>query len=87
MLEAPKGAVLALTAGSAPDRAEPAPPVNAQLSDAELLERMSGELDAVEAALARLDQGGFDACDTCGARIGADLLVADPLLTKCAAHR
>jgi RNA polymerase-binding transcription factor DksA len=44
------------------------------------------ELDAVEAALVRLDDGSFDRCEVCGASIGSDRLLADPLLTRCPAH-
>lgn len=43
-------------------------------------------MDAVEAALARLDDGSFDRCDQCGGSIGTERLVADPLLTRCPAH-
>jgi RNA polymerase-binding transcription factor DksA len=47
---------------------------------------MSAELDAVEAALARLDRGSFDTCELCGGRIGQDRLLEDPLLTRCPSH-
>lgn len=52
------------------------------------LTRIGVELDEVDAALARLeeDQQQFDQCSACGAPIGLDRLLDDPLLTTCAAH-
>lgn len=55
-------------------------------NDAELLEQVTSEFDAVETALARLDGGSFDACEVCGDRIGSDRLLANPLLTRCGSH-
>jgi RNA polymerase-binding transcription factor DksA len=46
----------------------------------------AAELDAVEAALVRLEDGSFDTCELCGAPIGADRLLGGPLLTRCPAH-
>jgi RNA polymerase-binding transcription factor DksA len=97
MLEAPKFPLLALTYGSVEERprdlqppvSEPdqsSPEESPGLGDAQLLEQMSAELDAVEAALARLDRGSFDTCELCGGRIGQDRLLEDPLLTRCPSH-
>ena len=47
------------------------------------LAEAGAKLDAVEAALRRLDDGSFDRCEVCGASIGAEHLVADPLRTRC----
>jgi RNA polymerase-binding transcription factor DksA len=55
--------------------------------DAALLDRLHGELDEVEAALARLDTGEFGRCDVCGSLIETDYLASRPIATRCAAHR
>lgn len=44
------------------------------------------ELEAVDHALSRLRDGSYRACELCGAPIGDELLVADPVRTTCAAH-
>lgn len=46
----------------------------------------AAELDAVEAALGRLEDGSFDACEVCGGPIGRQRLLEDPLLTRCPEH-
>jgi RNA polymerase-binding transcription factor DksA len=43
-------------------------------------------IDAVERALARLDDGSYATCATCGAPIEADRLAGDPTVERCAAH-
>lgn len=55
-------------------------------ADEEFLAAMAAEFDAIEASLVRLDDGTFDICEVCGARIGQDRLIADPLITRCPAH-
>ena len=50
------------------------------------LDQAAAELDAVDAALARLEDGSFEKCAVCGAPIDRDRLRQDPLLTRCAAH-
>jgi RNA polymerase-binding transcription factor DksA len=55
-------------------------------ADEAALTEASRELDAVEAALVRLEDGSFDRCDVCGQPIGRDRLQEDPLLTRCPAH-
>jgi RNA polymerase-binding transcription factor DksA len=64
----------------APDRHPTAAADDAYLSE------VAAQLDAVEAALDRLDREGFDSCQVCGAPIGHDRLQADPLLSRCPAH-
>ncbi len=54
--------------------------------DEAFLAEMAAEFDAIQAALARLDEGTFDRCQVCGGRIGEERLMADPLVTRCAAH-
>ena len=46
----------------------------------------AAELDAVDAALGRLEDGSFEKCSVCGGPIDRDRLMQDPLLTRCAAH-
>lgn len=65
-----------LQAASRPDHSGD----EAALSDA------AAELDAVEAVLDRLERGTFDRCEVCGAPIGQDRLLEDPLLTRCPTH-
>lgn len=43
-------------------------------------------LDAVDRALARLDDGSYGRCEECGGPIGDDLLVADPATASCERH-
>ena len=50
------------------------------------LAEAAAELDEVEAALGRLEDGSFDSCRVCGAPIGRDRLQHDPLLTRCPQH-
>lgn len=50
------------------------------------LAELAADLDAVDAALVRLDNGTFDVCEVCRRPIGQDRLVADPLLTRCSEH-
>ena len=51
------------------------------------LDQAASELDAVDAALARLEDGSFEKCSVCGGPIDRDGLRQDPLLIRCAAHR
>jgi RNA polymerase-binding transcription factor DksA len=54
--------------------------------DLAALDRSGADLDAVEAALRRLDDGSFESCEVCGAPIGRDRLLRDPLVTRCDRH-
>jgi RNA polymerase-binding transcription factor DksA len=54
--------------------------------EAARLGQAGAELDAVEAALQRLDDGSFDRCEVCRAPISIEQLSADPLRTRCAQH-
>jgi RNA polymerase-binding transcription factor DksA len=64
----------------------PAQPPAGGESDEALLERMSAELDGIERMLGRLDDGSFATCEVCGAELGRERLLADPVLTRCPAH-
>ena len=44
------------------------------------------ELDAVEDALVRLDDGTYGACEVCGAAIDDARLEEDPTACRCADH-
>ena len=61
-------------------------PTHETAADEAHLAEAASELDAVEAALSRLDEGTFDSCEVCGAPIGRDRLLQDPLLTRCPQH-
>ena len=65
---------------------EPAGTPDHQVEEASL-GAASAELDAVEAALARLEDGSFESCEVCGGPIGREELLQDPLLTRCQQHR
>jgi DnaK suppressor protein len=45
---------------------------------------LARQLDAVEAAMARLDEGGYGRCERCGDDLGATALEADPTSSLCA---
>ncbi|MGC8498643.1 MAG: hypothetical protein ACP5OV_03970 [Acidimicrobiales bacterium] len=53
---------------------------------AESIEAVGATLDAVERALARLREGTYRTCSTCGALLDSEALGADPLLERCPAH-
>ncbi len=42
------------------------------------------ELNRIEAALRRIDEGRYGICDACGAAIGAQVLLANPASPLCA---
>lgn len=65
--------------GTAADSAAP-------VLDLDALVRAERELADVERALARLDAGTYDACETCGGSIGDDRLLHDPTVRTCEAH-
>jgi RNA polymerase-binding transcription factor DksA len=50
------------------------------------LERAERDVDDIERALDRLDQGTHGTCEICGAPIAADVLAATPTVRTCAEH-
>ena len=83
----PGGYAPTVDSGPAPAGGHPADPDDdGHAADQQLLSSLAAEMDAVDAALIRLDNGAFDRCEVCGSEIGHDRLVADPLLTRCPAH-
>jgi RNA polymerase-binding transcription factor DksA len=54
--------------------------------DVSVLARVESELEDVERALARLDDGTYATCEACGGTIGADRLSEWPLTRRCAEH-
>ena len=54
-----------------------------QLRDLALGDRSRAALEAVDAALARLDAGRYGTCTSCGKRIGAERLEALPSAALC----
>ena len=48
----------------------------ADSEDARVLDRAEAELEDVERALERLDEGSYDRCEVCGGGIGHDRLAA-----------
>ena len=51
-----------------------------------LYDRLRRELDDIEAALARMDDGTYGTCEVCGATIGAERLEAMPSTRACIDH-
>ena len=70
---------------AAPDPA-PEGAVRDIAADEAFLAEIDAELDAVQTALVRLDDGTFDRCQLCGGHITQEQLMADPLATRCSAH-
>lgn len=56
------------------------------MDDAPLIGSLAATLDAVDRALERLREGTYRLCETCGTSIEQDVLLAQPLRTRCAAH-
>ena len=50
---------------------------------AALLEAARQQVTAAEAALRRLDEGGYGVCERCGQPIGAERLAARPTASTC----
>ena len=48
------------------------------------LDDLARRLDAVEAAMARLDAGSYGSCEDCGAALGDEELAVDPTQRSCA---
>jgi RNA polymerase-binding transcription factor len=55
-------------------------------ADLARLDEISSELEAIEAALGRLDEPSYGMCEQCGSPIGTELLIADPMATRCSVH-
>jgi DnaK suppressor protein len=51
----------------------------------EQLEALASRLDAVEAAMARLDAGTYGTCASCESDLDPAALANDPLVARCAA--
>jgi hypothetical protein len=62
-----------------PDLGDGPPPPESTIDEVDLL------LDEVEAALARLDDGSYGACASCGAAIDDARLSREPTVRTCAA--
>jgi RNA polymerase-binding transcription factor DksA len=54
--------------------------------DLALLSSIERDLAAVDEAIAALDAGTYGTCAVCAAPLSADLLQADPVAQRCAAH-
>jgi RNA polymerase-binding transcription factor DksA len=50
------------------------------------LDAAERDVDAVEKALNRLDDGTYETCEVCGAPIADELLADDPTRRACAEH-
>ncbi len=54
--------------------------------DLGVLDHAEAELEDVERALRRLDEGSYASCEACGRAIGDDRLARSPLTRRCAEH-
>lgn len=52
----------------------------------EELDAAEADVEAVERALERLDQGTYGSCEVCGAPIDAGRQAAEPAARTCAEH-
>jgi DnaK suppressor protein len=59
----------------------------AQEMDYALLEQVRSDLDDVDRALRRLDEGTYGRCEACGEPIGEDRLAALPAARYCVEHQ
>ena len=50
------------------------------------LEAIEADLAGVDAALRRLEEGSYGACEVCGAALNREVLERDPLAERCPAH-
>jgi RNA polymerase-binding protein DksA len=55
--------------------------------DLSILEQVEAELDEIESALRRIDDGTYGRCEACGEPIGDDRLEALPAARFCVAHQ
>jgi DnaK suppressor protein len=54
------------------------------MADTTELDELARRLDAVEAAMARLDAGSYGSCEDCGATLDDERLASDPAQLRCA---
>jgi RNA polymerase-binding transcription factor DksA len=54
--------------------------------DLRVLDHAEAELEDVERALTRLDDGSYGTCEVCGEAIGDDRLARSPVTRRCPAH-
>ena len=52
-----------------------------------LLAAIDADLDGVEQALARLDEGTYATCEVCSVKLADEALAADPVGRRCDTHR
>jgi RNA polymerase-binding transcription factor DksA len=55
--------------------------------DFSILEQVEAELEDVERAMRRIDEGKYGQCEACGGAIGDDRLEAMPAARFCIAHQ
>ena len=58
-------------------------PLAASFDHGSVLAGIEAELDAIDAALGRLDDGSYGRCTRCGATLPSEQLDTDPLLVAC----
>lgn len=56
------------------------------MEDRRDLDDAERDVEGIERAIERLDQGTYGTCETCGAAIAEDVLADDPTARRCAEH-
>jgi len=62
------------------------PPAVERVPDLEALTSVERELNDVERALARLDEGVYGTCEVCGGAIDDGRLADEPTTSRCVEH-
>ncbi len=70
-------------ASASPDTADMVRELCEQDVAASLLVNVSNTVDQIQAALDRMDEGGYGYCEDCGSRIPEERLEALPYATQC----
>lgn len=63
-----------------------APQLTYREQERAIVRELMGQLEQVEAAMRRVDDGGYGVCEVCGAEIDAERLEARPTAVRCRAH-
>jgi RNA polymerase-binding transcription factor DksA len=70
--------------GQVSDRPGPEPP-GREMGD--VLDQVRNDLDDIDAALRRLEEGSYGQCEACGRPIGEERLTALPAARYCLGHQ
>jgi DnaK suppressor protein len=68
------------------DENDNADALNELVNDDAIVRQLETQLAEVDAALGRIEAGGYGACEVCGAAIEEDRLAANPAARTCKTH-